>query len=302
MVKQLLRVVLCLFLLLQIPVGASGQGIGALMPIKKVPFYMAAHEALEKELAGKGDILLQKPAPDALSWANATRKLVTLDSKVIVAYGTATTLAVLKENNKIPVVYCGAFDPEAAGISGRNVTGISSTVAIAGLIKNMKRIANFSKLGVIFSSEEADSVKEADAAAALAGQLGFEVVKHDVKDEGDAIVLPKAEAVLLTTASHAMNENNLQAIVEQARASKTLTAALLSGTAEEGVIISLSANPVHQGQEAAKMVASILGGAAPSSIPANNSPKVEMTINVKEAKELGFNIPFELLGTAKVIK
>jgi len=29
---------------------------------------------------------------------------------------------------------------------------------------------------------------------------------------------------------------------------------------------------------------------------------VEMTINLKEAKALGLNIPFELLGTAKVIK
>ena len=50
------------------------------------------------------------------------------------------------------------------------------------------------------------------------------------------------------------------------------------------------------------MVAEILGGKNPKDIPPNKTPETEMTINLKEAKDLGFSVPFELLGTAKVVK
>jgi putative ABC transport system substrate-binding protein len=119
---------------------------------------------------------------------------------------------------------------------------------------------------------------------------------------GDAFDAQGADALFLTSASNINSSSKLTVIVASARAGKIATASVLSGSCELGVIISLSADPEDQAKGAAKMVAEILKGKNPADIPANNTPKVEMTINLKEAKALGLNIPFELLGTAKVIK
>jgi len=280
--------------------------IGVLLPTKGLPCCDLAHASFKEELARQGfgpdqvDILLQQPAPTTMAWTNAARKFVTLDVKIIVTHGAATTLAALNETSSIPIVYVAVYDPTALGITGNNITGTGAKVPVPGLIKNFKRIANFARLGIIYSSEEKDTELQAAAVEALSSQLGFQVVRHDIKDEGDNIKLPEAEAVFLTTASNVIK--NIAGIIAQAQAQKVPTAALLGHAAEQGVILTLYANPEQEGREAAAMVAEILRGKAPAAIPANNSPKIEMAINLKEAKDLGLNIPFDLLGTAKVIK
>ena len=286
------------------PAWAAADMVGAIMPTKKIPYFDTVHETIVKELSAMGsgaEVLLQKPAPQTMAWKNATRKLVTLESKVIIAYGTATALAITGENPDIPVVYCGAYDPAGTGVAGKS-TGMSGTVPLKGLIGNLKKIANFKKLAILYSEQEPETVKQMETAADLAGKLGAQAVKIDTSTSEDIPDFQGAEAVFLTSAAQINSENSLKQIVDKARTSKTATSAILSGTCELGVILSLSANPEHQGKGAAMMVADILKGKSPADIPANNSPKVEMTINLKEAKALGLNIPFELLGTAKVIK
>ena len=42
----------------------------------------------------------------------------------------------------------------------------------------------------------------------------------------------------------------------------------------------------------------ILGGASPSDLPVQRSTKVELALNLKTAKTLGFTFPITLLGRA----
>lgn len=285
------------------PRGARAEMVGALMPTKEIAYFKAVHQALEGELKAAGaELQLQQPAPTAMAWTNAVRKLVTLNAKVIVAYGAGTALAAVTEAPGVPVVYCGVYDPAAAGLTGKNATGVNANVPLQGLIANLKKVVPFTKLAILYSSDDTGSVKEMEDVAALGAKLSFEAVKVDGKDTPDKIALPAgAEAAFLTSAAIVNTQKGLEGIIAQARTGKVATAAILGGTAELGVLISLSASAEQQGKDAAKMVADILKGTAASAIPANTTPKVELTISVKEAKALGFNIPFDLLGTAKVI-
>jgi putative ABC transport system substrate-binding protein len=285
------------------PPGAGAEMVGALMPAKNVPYFMAVHEALVKELTALGagaEVVLQKPAPSEMAWKNATRKLVMLGSKVIVAYGSETALAIVTENANVPVVYTAAYDPTECGVTGK-VTGMEATIPLDGLIANLKKISNFSKLGIMYSSDEIGSVKQMEAATALALKMGSDVIKIDTHDPGGA-KLSDADAVLFTSAASVNDKTNLEGLLDSARAKKIATASVLCATCQNGVLISLSANAEQQGKGAAEMVAAILKGKSPSDIPPNKNPQVETTVNLKEAKELGFSIPFELLGTAKVVK
>ena len=198
------------------------------------------------------------------------------------------------------MVYTAAYDPEECGVVGK-VTGMEANIPMEGLISNLKKISNFSKLGIMYSSDEISSVKQMEAAASLALKMGSDVIKIDTKDPGTA-KLSDADAVLFTSAASVNDKRSLEGLLDTARARKIATASVLCATCQNGVLISLSANPEQQGKGAAQMVAEILKGKSPSSIPPNKNPEVETTVNLKEAKDLGFSIPFELLGTAKVVK
>lgn len=285
------------------PSGAEAYMVGAIMPAKNIPYYIAIHDAMSKELRGldaSAEIILQKPSPTVRSWSNATRKLVILGSEVIVAYGSATAICVGGENANIPVIFSGAYKPTDCGIAGK-VTGMEATIPLDGLLDNLKKISGFSKLAILYSVEEMGSVMQMEEAARLAKKLGAEIITIDAHDSS-SFSLPQVDAVFLTSAATINQQKNLEAIVEDARTKKIATASVLSGTCELGVLISLSANPEHQGKGAAKMVAAIMGGKDIKEIMADKNPETEMTINLKVAKDLGLSVPFELLGTAKIVK
>ncbi|MBU0675931.1 MAG: hypothetical protein KJ950_14945 [Proteobacteria bacterium] len=284
------------------PQSSLAEIVGALMP-PKVPYYMLIQDSLEKELKSLsfGDrVILQRPAPNEMAWKNATRKLVTLGARVIVAYGSETAIAIRSENSQVPVVFCGAYDPVECGVSG-NVTGMDATLPLQGLVDNLKKISNFNSLGVMYSANEIESVRQLEAVEGLVAKKGGSVKRIDMSDS-DSYDLSGIEALLITSAAKINSQEYIEKIVSSARSGKVATASVFSGTCELGVLISMAADPDIQGKGAAKMVVQIMKGTNPADIPADTKPKMEMTINLKEAKNLGMSIPFELLGTAKMVR
>jgi putative ABC transport system substrate-binding protein len=92
-------------------------------------------------------------------------------------------------------------------------------------------------------------------------------------------------------------------IVSIARRGRMATASTIGGGENNGLILTIEANPTEQGAEAAQLVARILRGAKPSSLPVLQPKKVDLILNIKEAESLGLKIPFDLLTTAtKIIK
>jgi len=286
-----------------IPQQVMAEMVGALMPNRKIPHFMTMHKSLVKELGVLGidaEIILQKPSPSEMAWKNATRKLVILGSEVIVAYGSATAMAITGENDEVPVVYNCLCDPTKQGLEGK-VTGTIGRVSIEDLLGNLKKITNFKKLAILYSHEEEMSKMQVEQATAVAEAGGAGVVKLETHDT-DNYVFDGADAVLITASANLNSEGALAKIVTETKAKKIATASVMGGTCEQGVLISLAPNPEQQGRVAAKMVADILDGTDPTDIPPDTNPKVEMTINLTTAKELGLSIPFDLLGKAKVVK
>lgn len=298
--KQILLLIAGISLLVGSTKAKAEDIVGPIMATANIPYYVAIQKGLEEELTKAGTSVkmsVQKPTPNEMAWKNSARKLVTLEAKAIVAYGAGVALAAKSEAPDLPVVYVGAFDPAGSGLTGKNITGVEAKVPLQALIGHLKKISNFTKLGILFSSDEPDSVKQAEAVAALGG----DVVKTDVK--GGNISLPDGvQAVFLTCAGAVQNEEAIKTIVEKARAGKISTASVFGGSAELGVLISMAASAEQQAQELAKIVAVVVKGGGAASSPAVSGSKVELTINLVEAKTLGVTVPFEILGTAKVIK
>ncbi len=287
-------------------VVAAEKTIGVVMT-GNISYFKEVHKALIEGLneegilsSGKYDVVVQTPMPELMSWSNAVRKLTGLGSVIIVSYGAPATLVAL-ESAEVPVVFAGVYNPQGLDISTKNATGVSSKVPVASLIKNLKSIAEFAKLGVVFSDAEKDTVLQANEVKQLESTYGFQSVRFTFKRSEDTSKISGVNALFLTTGCAAMH--CVQNIVDVARKAKIPTASTLGGGETDGVILTLSADPAEQGREAAKLIARILKGEKPSSLPIVQPKKIDLVINLKEATALGFKVPFDLLTSAtKVIK
>jgi len=291
------------------PAFAADKTVGVVLS-GNIGYYQEIHKAFTGALAKEGfdfhkvDTILQMPSPDPLSWTNASRKLVVAEVNVLVAYGAPAALAVIKETKGIPIVYAGVYDPVAVGVSGRNVAGISAKVPVSSLVKYLKKLLPFAKLGVVYNELEPDSVRQADEVSQIEAQLGFQAVKMAVKKPDDVKKLVfggKVDAVFITVS--AVANESLDTIVGIARAAKVPTASQTGATAERGVIIALSPSPQEQGEAAGKLAAKMLRGENPSNAASEVPRLVELVVNIKEATAMGIKVPLDLLTDAtRVIK
>jgi putative ABC transport system substrate-binding protein len=286
-----------LFVVLMIIPGTSAfaKTVGVLMTAD-IQYYRDIHKAFVGSLGKDVEVVLQKPMPDSMSWTNAARKLTGIGVDVIVSYGAPATLTLLKETSDIPIVFGGVYDPESMSMTGKNATGISSTVPVEKVLKAMGEISKFSKLGIIFSKSEKDTIIQVRDIKKSEGSVGFESVLFSVTDKVNKDELKGVNALIVT--SCAVGMNNVKDIVEAARREQIPTAALMGGGENAGIVVTVSADPEEQGAAISEMVKKILTGAKPSEIPLKQTKKVEMIINSKEAKTSGLTVPAGILSSA----
>lgn len=304
-IEFILAIVLVLFAL-SFPAYAADKTIGVIVT-GNIPYYKEILKAFSETLPsegfgpGKAEIIQQTPTPEAMSWVNAARKLIAVGADVIVSFGAPATLAVTSETSDIPVVFAGVYDPQAMGLAKKNATGMSSKVPVSTLIKNLKSLSDFTKLGIVYSSDEKDTVLQANDVKNLEGSMGFTSTRFNIKKSDDIAKIASVDALFLTTGCAAMH--CVTNILASARKSKIPTATTIGGAENSGVILTISADPQEQGKAAARIVGKVLKGASPSSIPVEQPKKIEMILNLKEATAMGLKVPIDLLTSAtRVIK
>ncbi len=310
MIRRLrLQVLVALLVLCADHALAADKTVGVIMS-GNITFYQDVHKAFVGALVKEGfdhrkvGTFLQMPSPDPLSWTNAARRLAVAEVNVLVTYGAPAALAAMREAKGIPIVFAGVYDPIAVGISARKVTGISSTVPMTSLLKYLQRLKRVSRLAVVYNELEPDSARQAEELTQLESQFGFQTVRMAVRRSEDArklVFAGKADAVFISV-SAAVNEA-LDIIVKSAHAAGIPTISQTGGTAEHGVILSLAPNATEQGESAARFAARILRGEKPAGMQPEISKRVELVLNIKEAKALGIRVPNDLITDAmKVIK
>lgn len=304
--KKIVSFTAALCILLLYPahfVSAEKWTIGVVMTAN-IPYYAKMHKAFLARLAregfGNAEILLQRPSPDTISWSNAARKIIAVDADIIVTYGSPATIAAINENPNIPIVFTGVSS--STNISGRKITGVTSKVPVSSLFRYLKGLSGISSLGVLYSESERDSVKQTEELASISKDLGFKIVRIDIRRLDDVKKIKtagKLDALFLTN-SAAVNLS-LDSIIDIARVYKLPTASVLKGEYESGVIVTLSASPEEQGELAAEKVARIMRGGNPGAIPQTGGKDIELIFNMKEGMSLGFKVPMGLVTEATKI-
>ena len=307
--RQWKWIVFAVLLCFAVPAAAADRSVGVIMS-GNVGHYQDVHKAFVAALLKEGfdqskvDINLQRPSADPMSWTNTAHKLAVAEVNVLVTYGAPAALAAIREAKGIPIVFAGVYDPNAVGVLAKNVTGISSAVPMASLLKYAKKIVPFTRLAVVYNEQEPDSVRQVNELTQLEGQYGFQTVRMAVRrsaDAGKLVFAGKADAVFISV-SAVVNEA-IDVVMKTAHDAKVLTISQTGGTAEHGVILSLAPSATEQGEAAARLAARLLKGENINGMPVELPKKVELVLNLKEAGELGIKVPFDLITDAtKVIK
>ena len=272
--------------------------------------YREAHRALVKSLAARGytsppvEFVMQTPtAPDPPSVSLAVKKLNAVRPSLIIAYGAPAALTATRETEGIPVVSVDIYSAEKP-LAG--MCGASSRVPLVTLIKTLLEIRPYRRLGVLYNSREAGSMRQFDDLRKAAAQHGMVVneanaATPEALDHLLPSLLDRSDVVVATESS--VVERHLEKLIQRSKTRNIPVIAVLPDASERGAMISLEVNPQEQGHLAADIATRILEGARPDHLPLLSPRRVALVINLRTAREMGISIPFAVLSSAtRIIK
>lgn len=303
------KILLALLLGALLPASAwSKTVIGVIMP-GNTTYFQEIHQAFLTTLTAKSpagtifEIIIQKPFPDGVALSNAARKLLAADPDMLITYGTSATLAVLREKSHAPVIYGGVYDQFTAQLAGPRATGCGFKIPLTSLLRYLRELKKVETLSVLYCSLEDDSVRQLNELSELAKEHQLTLNRINLKNREDLKKAPldKGDAIFLTGSS--VVASMLEEILALAKSRQLPSVGIFPDRDEAGITITLYHDPLAQGRKLAEIAALVLAGHPPNEIRSESLRNTELMFNLKEAKNIGIKIPFQLVAEAdKVIK
>ena len=247
---------------------------------------------------------------DAGSTRRYAGELVALAPDVILASASAA-LGALQTTRTVPIVFVSIIDPVGAGLveslarPGGNITGFSLfEYGLSGKwLELLKEIApGVTRVAVIRDTAVGSGVGQYAIIQAVAPSLGVELRPIDMRDAGEierAVVafarVPNSGLIIVGAPSAVVHRN---LIVTLAARHQLPAVYPLSYFARSGGLMSYGPDSIEPYRRAAGYIDRILKGEKPADLPVQAPTKYELTINLKTAKALGFDVPPSLLARA----
>ena len=239
-------------------------------------------------------------------------QLVDANVDIIVSTSSRGTRAARQLTKNIPIIetFVGMERMMNLDHPSGNVTGVSSMPPELGgkrleLLKEI--IPRISRVAVLANVENVDrhkDIKEIESVArSLRVQLQILNVKNPDEIQYAFSAMVKGKAHALTVLTQGMFVINRTRIVELAAKHRLPAMYPRSDFVGVGGLISYGPDRLEEHRRAAYFVDRLLKGSKPSDLPVEQPTKFELAINLNTAKELGLNIPPNVLMWAdKVIQ
>ncbi|HEX2929434.1 MAG TPA: ABC transporter substrate-binding protein [Candidatus Binatia bacterium] len=238
--------------------------------------------------------------------------------KVSLIYATSTNSAVAarRVTAEIPVVFCAGTDPVVIGLvdsfahPGGRLTGVyhRSTDLVAKRLEILKEaVPKLRRVVTFYDPRRATTIESSKQFREAAGQMGIQFVeRHFVSVEElqtvvRALKTGEFDAYLAMAEPTATNQSQL--IIDTAKDKRLPTMFNFPTEVIKGGLASYGASFYQTGRVSAKYVQRILTGVKPKDLPVEGVDKIDLVINLKTAKQIGLNIPPNVLARAdKVIR
>ncbi|MEG9487443.1 ABC transporter substrate-binding protein [Mannheimia indoligenes] len=269
-------------------------------------------EELEREgfVDGKNiKIDYQSAQGSTATAAQIARKFVGDKADIIIPITTPSAQPVVAATRSIPIVFSGVTDPVAAKLvkswepSGTNVTGISDHKPIAPQVKLIQTLVpELKSVGYVYSAGEVNSSIVLEELKEEAKKQGFNVVPVAVQRSADIGTAArslngKVQAIYISEDNGVVSA--YEALHKAALEAKIPVIASDRDTVERGALAAYAVNQYDIGVATGKSAARVLKGEKAGLIPTQEVSQLELSINTKTAKDLGINLPQDLLKEAK---
>lgn len=236
---------------------------------------------------------------DASTSAAQASSFVSKNVNAIGAIATPSAMAAASAaKGAIPVVYCAVSDPVAAGLTTmKNVTGSSDLLDFDfqfDLIKSF--IPTVSKIGVLYTLSEANSISQIEVLESKANALNIEIVKQAITNANE---IPTATDTLLSKNIDCitnLTDNTvvgaLDIILTKTNANNIPVFGSEIDQVKSGCIASASLDYVYLGKQTGIIMAKVLKGELQASN--DNAIKIDSSFNcysAKVASQLGITLP-----------
>ena len=233
--------------------------------------------------------------------------------KVSLIYSTSSNSAIAakRATMDIPIVFCAGTDPVVLGLvdnfakPGGRLTGIYHPITdltakrmemLKEIVPKLRRVVTF------YDPRRPTAIESSRLAREAAREMGLQLVERHVasgEELGASVRALRAREVdAYLAVSDAIASNQAQLIIDTARDKRLATMFDFLSHVSKGGLASYAVSFHEMGRRSAKYVQRILSGVKPADLPVESMNKIELVINLKTAKQIGLNIPPNLLARA----
>lgn len=242
-----------------------------------------ANQIAQSFVSGKSDLILGIATPAAQSAYNAA------------------------QGKNIPVVFSAVSDPVSAGISneeglGNGISGTADRLPVEAQLQMIREVMpEAKKIGILYTTSEANSIYNLETYKNLADKYGFEIVEQGISKQAD---VPLALDSLLTKVDCLSNLTDntvvqaLPMVLEKANEKKVPVFGSEVEQVENGCLATMGLDYVALGKATGKIAARALNGEDLSTIPFEEFLDSELTINSEVAASLGIAFPESIVSRA----
>jgi putative ABC transport system substrate-binding protein len=265
---------------------------------------------------GKNIVIDWRRGETVPEWGSLAEALVKGKVKVIVTSGAPATRAAMQGNATIPLVFLAVGDPVAGGFAaslarpGRNGTGVSvvATELYPKRLELLHRLApKARRITCLLNSSNPLTARNLEEMEKAARTLGIRLETLDARNtrELDAVLqaLDKNPPEAIFVGGDFLFLSHKETVATAVRKSRVPAIFASDDYHEHGALMSYGPSLRETGRLAAEYVDKILKGANPSELPIQQISRFELIIDLRLARELGIDVPRELLARAdRVIK
>jgi putative ABC transport system substrate-binding protein len=241
----------------------------------------------------------------------AVADVIQRGADMLIPCGTSASLAVKRQATTIPVVFISVGNPIGIGLveslshPGGNATGFSDILADLGgkqvdLATELQR--GRGPVDYFWHPGWADGKHRLQGAEDAAKSIGLAFrsrVIADIAELDDVIAGAKTGGALtLIIQPSPFTYQHRERIIAAAHKQHLPTIFAFPPAAREGALVAYGPDYVHMYRRAPFYVERILKGTKPADLPVEQPTKLELIVNLKTAKALGFETPISLLVRA----
>jgi putative ABC transport system substrate-binding protein len=257
---------------------------------------------------------LQNANGDMSTASQIANKFKSDRDDIVIGIATPVAQALANAIKDKPVIFSSVTDPVGAGLVGSlangsgNVTGLSDAIPTGEHIALFQKLAGIKTLGYIYTSSEANSESARQLVQEACRNLGIALVEQSINTSADLrqaalSIVSRVDGIYLTTDNTVFSA--LPALIDVfGAAKKPIFSGDVTGVRGGGAIFASGFNYYKAGVATGNMVADILEGKQPMSMPVKfltDPSELDFLVDLDAARNCGIVIPPEYVAQANLI-